>query len=208
MPPLPPAPQTLLARIEGSNQGQTFNNIFHLQYTGTVPDAAALTSLAVEFGNAWSTSFQAVLNGDVQRTLVQLVDLSSQTGAQGELSGGAFGGRTGDALPCQVCCVISWHVNLRYRGGHPRTYLPAGVLTDVLTGRTWTGTFLGEVDAAAENFLTQCNALVTGATSYKLAVVSYHTANTLRPTPLTLPINGHAVHSRVDTQRRRLGKEA
>jgi hypothetical protein len=207
MPALPNATRTLLVRAIGSKNTTAWNNRFHLQYSAVPPTEAELLTVCNGVVTAWMTNFAPVCSPDVSLTAVQVADISSATGASNEVSTGVPGTRVGDSMPNQVACVVSWRINLRYRGGHPRSYLPAGVMADVVDKRLWVFAFRSEVLAAAQGFHADLNTIVAGTNSLAMVAVSYFTEHALRPTPLVLPIVSEAVHERVDTQRRRLGKE-
>jgi hypothetical protein len=206
MPSLPPVGQVLKVAVKGTQEGP-WNNIFHLQYVGPAPTAVQLDTLAASVLTAYTSAFASVLNTAVTIDNCKIADLTSATAAIGEADIETFGTRTGANNPSSVACVVSWSINLRYRGGHPRTYLPAGTQEDLAGFTSWSGIFVGEVLAAANSFRTAMNALTTGTTTYKMVIVSYSTNNAPRPQPLPFLINAASVDNRVDTQRRRLGKD-
>lgn len=207
MPALPPATRTLLVRTIGSRNGTAWNNRFHLQYSAVPPTTAELTTVCNDVISAWTAHWSAVCPTDVALTAVEIADIASATGASAEVVAATGGIRVGAPMTNQVSCVVSWKINLRYRGGHPRSYLPAGVAADVLTQRLWTTAFVNEMASAAQGFHAALNAITVGANSMAMVAVSYFTNHVLRPTPLVLPITNEVVHDRIDTQRRRLGKE-
>ncbi len=207
MPSLPPVAQVCKVVVRGSFDDTPWNNIFHLQYSGLAPNATDLNTMATNVLGAYTTAFAPLMAAGLPISECQISDLTSATAAQGEATVGTAGTRVGAANPASVAAVISWHINLRYRGGHPRTYVPAGTNDDLLNFTTWTSAFVTELDAAAGTFKSAMDALVTGATTYKLCIVSYQSGGAPRPQPLPFQINAHSVDSRVDTQRRRLGKD-
>lgn len=206
MPSLPPVAQVLKVIVKGQ-QEQPFNNIFHLQYSGLAPNASDLNTMAGTILSNYTAAFAPILNTAVAIQNCAIADLTSATAAEGEATVTTAGTRVGENFPASVASVISWHINLRYRGGHPRTYLPGGVVADLNGFSTWSGAFVTELNSAAGAFLTSMNALTTGATTYKLCIVSYSANNAPRPQPLPFLIQSHSVDNRVDTQRRRLGKD-
>lgn len=206
MPSMPPVAQVLKVIVKGQ-QDQPFNNIFHLQYSGLAPNASDLNTMAGTILANYTSAFASLLNTAVAIQQCTLVDLTSATAAEGEATTTTAGTRAGPNFPANVAAVLSWTINLRYRGGHPRTYLPAGIMTDLSGFTTWSPAFVTELDAAAGTFRTSMNALTTGATTYKLCIVSYSSNNAPRPQPLPFQIQGHSVDNRVDSQRRRLGKD-
>lgn len=208
MPPLPPVANVVLLRLSGTNNGMPFNNVFHAQFSGTAPTSDGLVTLAEFLKTAYHDNFAPFMNLGTTVDLVEAVDLTSPTSAVGITTSGPVGGsEAGTLLPLSAALVISWKINLRYRGGHPRTYLPAGTTADVTGGRLWVTTFQTEVNDAATAFRNAMGGLNVAGGIYNLCSVSYRSRNAPRPTPLPFIINANVVHPRVDTQRKRLGKE-
>lgn len=206
MPPLPSVSNVIGVKVRGDNDSAPFENVFHLQLTGLAPNSSDLNTLAGSILSAYTTAFGAILATAIHVTECDVVDLTSNVAASGSANAAFTGTRVGLGLTAQVAIVISWEIQLRYRGGHPRTYLPAGVGEDTLTATQWTPAFITEVQDAAVTFRNSLNALTTGSTTYKMCSVSYRANNAPRPQPLPFVIQGSSVDSRVDTQRRRLGK--
>jgi hypothetical protein len=115
----------------------------------------------------------------------------------------------------QVAAVISWDIDQRYKGGHPRTYLP-GIDQAAFAAEgsnTWGTAFITALKAAALTFLTQlvANLLAAGFASAEPIIISRFSKG---PRPSAVPFaitnssaNPVTVNERIDTQRRRLGKE-
>jgi hypothetical protein len=110
-------------------------------------------------------------------------------------------------MALQVALCISWSISDRYRGGHPRTYLPGIDGTFVTGGRLLTTAGHTAYLNAAAGFLTNMNAMTAGGSSWQMCCVRYFSQHQLLANPLVRTITGQSVHGRIDTQRRRLGKE-
>lgn len=207
MPALPAVPQVVLVTLKGNQGGVNFNNVLHLQYTGGAPTVADLTTVGTAVGNAWNTNFTPLMNTSWSLNSIVLADLTNQAAAQSTVTVAYAGTRAGTAMPNATAAVVSWQINVRYRGGHPRSYFPFGVIADVTSSRLWAGAFVTALNNAATSFRTSLNAITASGTSYKMVIVSYYHDRTLRPVPQVYTVQGNLVHGRVDTQRRRLGKE-
>lgn len=207
MPPLPPVSQACKVRLVGTYFFRPWNNILYINYSATAPSAANLNTYAAAVANAWQVNVAPLCNTAVSLTAVDVVDIASNTGASGTASVAIPGTLTGQALPIQAAMVASWHINFRYRGGHPRSYVPAGVPASTVNGNTWTSAFLTSAVAGMSGFLTQMNGISLAAGSTFMISVSFRTLNAPRPTPIKNTITAVSVHPRLDTQRRRLGKE-
>lgn len=207
MPPLPPVSSAVKIRLIGTYFFRPWNNIIYAQYSVPTPTAANLSAYASALATVWGTNVAPLCNTAVSLTAIDVIDIASATGASASVSVAIPGTLTGQALPIQAAMVASWHINLRYRGGHPRSYVPAGVPASTVNGNTWTSTFITSAVASMTGFLNGMNGISLGGGSSFMIAVSYHTAHAVRPTPLKNAVQSVSVHPRLDTQRRRLGKE-
>lgn len=212
---LPDKPGVVSSTLIGLNQGTPWNNKIHVSYTGGAPTSSDLFALNTGLQAAWVANFAPLCQAAVTLNSIISLDLTNRTSATATstFTTPSAGTRAGTAMPSQVACVISWHVNFRYRGGHCRTYLPAGVLADVTSGHLWTSAFILAANNAATGFLGDVADITSTSHDFALIMLSYYfkppggTAGTLRTVPEAFPVESGHVRSRVDTQRRRLGKE-
>lgn len=206
---LPPAPSCVFVRVVGteSTSHRPWNNIFHLQYAGTVPTATTLNTAATQILAAYGAQFMPLMVNVYSLTEVQLADLTSDTAAIGSATGSTAGSVAGVALSINATAVVSWTIARRYRGGHPRSYIPGQQNSDIAAVNTWTGTYTTALNNAATAFRAALNGLSVSGTSFTMVAVSYYDAKVLRPQGVPFPIIANAVHPRVDSQRRRLGRE-
>jgi hypothetical protein len=109
-----------------------------LTYSGIAPTPADLITLADVFVTSFTTNLQdkfATTNGLEQ---VEITDLSSPTGAVCEsTTGPVMGTEAGETLPGATCLLILYGLDRRYRGGHPRSYVPAFTHEDLDTEQSW-----------------------------------------------------------------------
>lgn len=120
------------------------------------------------------------------------------------------GGLAGQALSAQVSCGISWHVIPHYRGGHPRTYLPGPDTTKLADPRLFTTGHVAAVASAANAFLNDVNSFDAGNIGQlHLGTVSFVLRKEWRSPPVFRDYSPGlaAVDARVDTMRRRLGRD-
>lgn len=207
MPPLPAAPQVVRVQVNGVINTVPWCNIFHLQYTGTAPTVAQLDTLSSGVVNAWGTNFGPMVNTGVSLTGAIATDLTNALASQGAASASTAGSRAGTALSNAQAAVLTWKINMRYRGGHPRTYLPATVSSDIVGGRLFTDTYVTALTSAAGTFRTALNALTSGATTYKMVVLRRTIDKVEQNPPLILTINSVIVDHRIDSQRDRMGRD-
>jgi len=207
MPPLPDAAAIVRVRVAGTVNAAPFNNLFHLQYSGAAPSVANLNAVCAAVLTAWQTNFKSLCPASVVLAGADAQDLTNAGAASGSATDTTAGTRAGTAMPNSVAAAISWRINNRYRGGHPRTYLPAGVIADVVGGNRWTDAFITSADSAAAAFLVAMNAISVGGSTYKMVCLSYvrNKIKLIPPVPYT--IQSSLVDHRPDSQRRRLGRD-
>lgn len=211
MPALPDAPAALKVQVFGSYGPANWANVMYLQFSAAGnPTTADLNSLSTQFMTAYQ------LLGNLMHTTcsvsqVTITDVSSRTGNQGTAVTGFAGIKAGTALPASVAICLTKTIARRYRGGHPRMYLPGQVTADTQDSRTWNTTATAAALTRANLFYAQVNGLTTATSGLcKLANVSYwftsppKTPPQLRPVPLVELITGFKVDNRIDSQRRRL----
>jgi len=207
MPPLPPVAQVIQSNVNGLINTVPWTNVFHLQYTGAAPTVAQLNSLSAGVLNAWGTNFAPMVNTGVTLASCVSTDLTNTAAAQGSATGSTAGSRAGTALSNAQAACLSWKVNQRWRGGHPRTYLPATVSSDIVAGRLFTDTYVTALTTAANTFLTTVNALTAGGATMRLVCVRRTIDRVVLVTPVVLTIQSVLVDHRIDSQRDRMGKD-
>jgi hypothetical protein len=93
----------------------------------TTPSVANLQSIANTFDPLWGAVWSVQASSQNHYTGSVVTDWSSNTGLQYN-SVGVFTPTIGaDGSACQsaqVAILISYQIGVRYKGGHPRTYLP------------------------------------------------------------------------------------
>jgi hypothetical protein len=129
-------------------------------------------------------------------------------GSQATFNHAGTGG--GGGLPNNVAQCISWSLTQRYKGGHPRTYLPAPGDVALQDSRLYLASQTGAVTAAANTFHGQVNGLTHGALSdIHLGTVSFVLRGQWRTPPVfrDFVLNGARMDARIDSMRRRLGRD-
>jgi hypothetical protein len=207
MPPLPSAARVIKNRFVGTNGGYPWNCIMHTQYAGSPPTSTDLATYGNALATLWNTNVAPLCATPVSLTSMELVDLSSVTSPSAVVTVSHPGTRVGQGFTAQVALVSSWHANIRYRGGHPRNYWPGGVVTDLSDPSLWSPASRAAFASAFEAFRAGINGTPVAGGTAVLVLVSYRTAHAVRPTPLVTNITSVTVHPRLDSQRRRLGKE-
>jgi hypothetical protein len=224
MPALPSVPKVLQVAFQVTDGDIGYVNInrLHFSYTGTAPDSAQLASFATTVGAAYGSAFAASMSETKTLTGVVAIDLTSPVSAVASVTASVAGTLAGTELPNDVAFVLSGTVTRRFRGGHPRNYLPLGDETKLQDGSHWMVAFVTAVETAAAGFFTAVEgAGWTGAGTIAPVNVSYYEGNHLVTYPSgrhrdvpTLRVGGPVVDAivayvgrqKLGTQRKRLGR--
>lgn len=216
MPPLPAVPNVCKVIVSTLRSDANVENIFHVAYTGSPPSTSQLSTYwSTAFDPAIQTLYNAEGSTDLTGDTIELIDLSSDTGASFTGTLVVTGVRTGDFAPASAAVVVSWTIDRRYRGGHPRTYFPFGTAGTYASAssKLWDPGFITNVETDIGDFVGSISAVTVGATVFEgLCNVSYVDKNLnptppyRRTTPVVDPIVAYVAKQRICTQRRRLGK--
>jgi hypothetical protein len=209
MPPLPVVPGVVKMVAAGHNSDANFLNIYHVQYSGGPPNVSDLTSFHGDI--LTQIEYIYIHNGSADLSLdsVEYTDLASNVGATTTIAVGTAGTVTGNVLPMSASVVVSHEILRRYRGGHPRTYLPLGTANTLEGSSTkdWQTSFLTNTQNDFEAFRTATAAGVHGSVNWLgLCNVSYIDGGIQRVTPVVDLVIGSVARPRICSQRRRLGK--
>lgn len=194
--------------MTGHNQGIRWDNVIHLSYLGGIPTQANLVQLGNQVSIGWGNYFRSWVGTGVSLDQLECTDIGTTSGVQGistQQQKGADINAQDQPLSAATC--ISWVIDRHYRGGHPRYYLPFCASLYLFEGRNLSPTYLAGITPAANGWLGWLNSISIGALSFQLVGVSYVDQKAPRPVPQTYPVRSVAIHPRVDTRRRRLGKE-
>jgi hypothetical protein len=205
MAPLPPVTD-VIKYTQGWQVGANLKaeSIFHFKYEGGPPAAADCIALAADFQSAFATELHPLMGANAWILTGTVLDLNSNTGAEGSGGTSTQGTRSGSAVGAQVALVVNHQIARRYRGGKPRSYLPLCVASDYSTTGTWAGGIITSVNTAFAAIIGSCLAATSGTTTIQqYGSVSYYLNKVLRGTPEWDPITASLARTRVGTQRRR-----
>lgn len=209
--PLPDSANTAKIRLVGKMAGgANWANVLHAKTSGALT-TATLNTIATAIKGYWSSDLAPQIHNTVSLTLVEVTDLTNRTGAQGTDTTGANGTAALQVAPNNVAACLTLKIVNRYRGGHPRMYLP-GVRQDwIQNGNQWTSGTAAAYQAAGRAFLAHINSIIVGSTTWQMAAISYYHkvggVEAYKIPPDVYVISDVVVHGRPDSMRRRLGKE-
>jgi hypothetical protein len=207
LPALQPVPGVLRCVLRGIADGVTVNNVVHVFRGNISPwtsaDAQAqVNSMAATF----VTRFISLINNRYTFTGVEGTDLTNNVGVVATAAASSVGTKTGTGTTNATAQCITWKTAAHYRGGHPRMYLFGPGTADITLGTTFVGSHVTALKTAALAWITDVN---TGAalTGVAMSLVRRTANKTVLTTPQIFAITSADVDSRIDTQRRRLGKD-
>lgn len=214
--PLPPVPGVIKVTIGGNYGPHPWANVLHWRYSGQIPTSTTLAQLTINAGTSWSINMAPRCPSHITLTLITATDLSSATGAFGENIANVPGTRGDDTLTGNAAMLVTYPVPLRYRGGHPRTYLAVGGNADDSDASDWSGAFVIEVQNAWRAFTQSIGTSSIGGTVFgNQCAVSYNgkykpiVPPTNYPAPEILDFGSPGpgtCHGQVASQRRRIGR--
>lgn len=216
MPPTPPAEGVLRVALHGSWSGGAVGGtrlfLVREDVAGAWPstDLDALMAAFTTLPNGFWSQMETITSTAFTYNEVEMTDLSTG-GLQISQSLDVSGIVSGDALPPQCAVCISWLITARWRGGKPRTYLPGIPLSALTTsgGSALTTAYMNDVASVGNNILLYwAGVSLPSASTVEQVCLSYRTAGAPRISPVTFPIVGAECHGRLDSQRRRSGKES
>lgn len=204
--------ESIRVAASGTFGASKWANVFWLTSTHTTAiDSTTMNTLCGDIHDLIGGNYVQQMHVDsvLQDVKATYFPTGSPLVVAGEHTGSVPGGVTeGDPASASIAACISWQSGVYWRGGKPRTYVGGLPLSALQDETQLNGTFITTLLTNADNFISGMNALASGNfNSITFGLVSFLTGGTARVPPVFFPITGDAVHSRIDTQRRRLGKQ-
>jgi len=201
-------------------QGDTFlaGSRFYLSYSGGTPTAGNCSTLATDIGNAWNTNLASLVTSEFGLAEVDVLDITTDTGASGQALVNFPGTRSGTGLPAQCAMNVEFGIARRYRGGKPRMFLPGGTQGDLLNPGKFGAAYIGDVQTGFAAFFAEIEALSIGSMGTLTHVnLSYYKGFTnltnssgreravpkYRDTAVVDTVNGYFPKAVIGSQRRR-----
>lgn len=167
--PLNPVPGVLRVVLEGfvdtSSADTLWANVLHFQYSGTQPSNATCVTIGTNVASLWGLDVASLCPSPTTLQVVTVTDLSSTTAGEGEALVLHPGTRGDDSIPANAAVLISYPSALRYKGGHPRTYLYVLGNADLQGATNWSTAATAEVQSKWQGFLKDCTTITSGGTA-------------------------------------------
>lgn len=194
----------------------------HYRWTGSAPDATACAAIADDAMTQANTHLKENLHSIWRFESVDVTDLTSATAATGVSTHATIAGtNSGDALPVDTCTEVTYHLNRRYRGGHPKEFWPFGTQADMSNELEWTSGYLTQVNTDLAAFYSafigstsggctvgaRCNvSYYSGFTVHTGTTGRARNVPTTRSTPLVDDLQLIGANGFISVQRKRRGK--
>ena len=195
--------------VSGAADGVSIVNIFHVKGTaaGGAFTQGELDNLTNAFAGSFKTRFQSMFANAYAFQNVVATDLSTTFGvvSTATMTGNGSAGVT--SAPNNVCIGLSWKIARHYRGGHPRTYIGPIATAQVGTGTTILAAAVTNAKAAGAGLISDVVAIAGSGAPAQLVAVHRISAGAILQPPLVDTITAVGVDSRIDSQRKRLGKD-
>lgn len=166
---------------------------------------ADLNALASEFGALVISYWIPSIQESVAISEATAADWAGPTGLTGSEIEDTGGADVGDVQSAQVAVLVNALQSLRYRGGHPRFYMPPGSAASLGSAIQWTEGYTTALQANMDSFFTEFNALEIAGQPIQLVNfrTREHVGGVLQPPSYTV-VDGLAVSQTPATIRRRV----
>lgn len=217
-PPLPASPCVRVRLDYTQTDTYRAGSRFYLSYAGSAPTPANCNSLASGIEAAWTAHLAQLVNEYTALTEVDVLDISTLTGASGVWTGSSAGTMDEASLPASIATNVEFGIARRYRGGKPRMFTPNPGVSAMLDGGHFTSAFTALAQDAMTDFFTAIAALSVGAVGALAHVnVSYYAGfknitnssgreravPTYRDTALVEAVQSYSAKSKMGSQKRR-----
>jgi hypothetical protein len=180
-----------------------------------------MSSIATTVRTNFGTNLAQFLNSTASLNEVWVQDLANPTTPVGVDSTAVPGTETNPGqLPASVAVVAQYHINRRYRGGHPRGYWPLFGGQNLATAGQWKATDMASLTTSLNAHITAIKAITAGVTVGNQCAVSYYApgawvnaANSkpkwlapYRNPPLVDDVSQVTINPKPGSQRRRVRK--
>lgn len=155
--PLNPVPNVFRVVLEGfvdtSAAHTLWANVLHFGWSGQAPANATCLKFAQDIASFWAANVASLCPAPTTLQVVSVTDLTSTVSGAAEALVLAPGTRGDDSIPANAAVLISYPSTLRYKGGHPRTYLYVLGNADLTGATNWNPNATTEVQTHWRSFL-------------------------------------------------------
>lgn len=220
MTPLPAVPNVVkLTLNSASGVGADFGIRLFFSFATNAPTSTQLNALCTAVGTSWGAHIAGITTNAYILTRIEAIDLTTASANVGVATVDFPGTRVGQNQPNGVATLVNHHIQRRYRGGKPRTYLPPGANADLASVDTWTAAFITAANAAFASFIGDITlngglgvmqhvnvSFYEGEHAYTTSGGKTKYAATVRTTPPPVPVDvvtSSSVNPTFGSQRRR-----
>lgn len=176
--PLNPVPNVVRVVLQGfvdsSSADTLWVNVLHYGFNGPNPSDATCAGFASNISDQWALHVASLCPSPTTLQAVTVTDLTSTTSGEGEFLPLHPGTRGDDSIPANAAVLVSYPSVLRYKGGHPRSYLYVLGNADLQGATNWSTAATAEVQTKWNAFLVaNQGASISGTTLQSFCTVRY-----------------------------------
>lgn len=155
-------PGVAQAVLSGTFLTQPWACVWHFAYDNSTASwsQTEVQALATDLRLAWAAYAAPLCTTEVTLRQVTATDIGSTTPVVGIDSNVVTGAVAGGTQTSSTCALMSFHINARYKGGHPRAYLPWGAPLNQSSEYQWSVAFQGSANSAIAALINQVRANV------------------------------------------------
>jgi hypothetical protein len=177
---------------------------FDMAASGGPFTTAQLNAAAAQAVTSFGNNLKTVVGPNAFFSGAFCTDLSNPAAPQGFASGSVTGtGGTGP-MTAETCTLINFKIARRYRGGHPRIYLPSAGQSQLLDSQKWLAAYVTASSGSWASFITQMQSFGGPPTLGNQVAVSYYIGGALRATPVVDVVTAAVCNAKPGSQRRRM----
>lgn len=211
--PLPAAAGVVKIRIQHTVQAQKAVQVWHAKLAGADPTSLVLMQTATNMVDEWQTYTLPNLSTQCHFDAIEMTVLTSLTSPQATAVSTLAGSAASTISDAGRALCVTIRSAERSRSGRGRTYFPGFPDNNVADPRHWSGAGASAGVAIMEHFDDFLSTLDPSVNApMKLGVLSYYSGvdGSGRPirrgTPVFNPAVSYSADTRIDSQRRRLGR--
>lgn len=201
-----------------TTSGTDMGSRFYLGYSGGAPSSSDCVTLGTDIATAWAAHIASLIYTNISLVEVDVLDISSHSGAFGTAAVSHAGSMTGGTLTSNAATNVEFDIARRYRGGKPRMFFPPPDDTALGSIDKFSTSFIGNVNTGVAAWFAAIEALSVGSMGALQHVnLSYYQGFTnvtnssgrtraapkYRATALVDTVTGYACKAVVGSQRRR-----
>lgn len=156
-------PGVAQAVLQGVFGTQPWAVVWHFKFDNSTSNwtQTNIQQLADAISGGWGSYALNIIAPTVVLQQITTTDIGSTTPVVGSNSVSHAGaGGSGALANSSMCTLMRFKINVRYKGGHPRSYLPWGTNTNTLNEFSWNAAYATLSQSAMANLINNVRSTV------------------------------------------------